>query len=412
MGKDLSIPVSIKRISAVCRALIVIAVGALLSLSLVREGWIWARIPVMTPRFADLRMLTSTADCVRKGSWTILSQTCDIYGREYNYPTIWVRAFAFLGLGETSTEAVGIISGILLIALFVFLAGFIAFRKCSWFHLCFVCASAVSPPVLLLLERGNTEIYIIILITGAALSFRRKPMLSAVLSSIAVGLKIFPALIVACFFENRNRWRNLFIFTSITLIFLAPVVGILGVIAERTPQTRYFSFGASSSLGIFVPSVLTVKGLYLLPLNFAITVGISALLYKARTAWFTEAAKQLVAGSIESSLFNFAGLSFIGTYMSGTRFDYSLSFLVVVITAISLTNHRNRLLTGLQSLILISLWLAFGSGGNSATADIATSLVAITYLSIYFARFIHLSEVKVNKLIGSLKLDVTNQIVQ
>ncbi len=374
--------VEVKRADHFWRIVIVVTTGALLAVSLIFGWWIWSRIPEMNPGFADLRMITSTADCVRKGGWDFFSKSCDIYGREYNYPTVWARTFGLFGLGEKYTVVIGLLMGLMLITTFTTLAGYVALDRGSWLHLVFVCASVVSPPVALLLERGNTDVFIVILIALAAFCFEKKPLLSALLSSLATGLKLFPGLVGVYFLQSRIRRHVLFLFILVTAILVIPSVDILGAISQRTPQTRSYSFGASSSLAIFAPGALSINGVHLLPLNLLITVGSSSFLYMLRPEWFLNSARHFTERSFGNSLFDFGGLAFIGTYLAGTRFDYSLSLLVLVITAISLTNHREKLLMFMQCLIIISLWFAFGAKSDSAIGDLAASLVAVIYLSI------------------------------
>jgi hypothetical protein len=353
----------------------VIVLGA----SLIFERWRWAKIPEMYPRFADLRMITATADCVRRGGWTISSETCDVFGRPYNYPTIWAKTFAFFGLGTKSTELIGFIFGILLIATFSALVYNLVRKNCSMSQLLIVFLSSVSPPVLLLLERGNSDIVVLFLIVIAALKFEKNPKLSAVISAFAIGLKLFPAMVGVMFFQRRKGVKALFL-----LVF--PSLKILNEITQRTGQNKSFSFGATSTAAIFFPEALTTNGLIMLPVNAVLTVGASLLLF----TWFSKSlkstAEKIRMGTPETNLFYFSGWVFFGTYISGTRFDYSLSFLVPLVTAIALIRNKNKLLIGLQYLIVGSLWLAFTIRIDLALADILVTLITIMFLAIWIAK--------------------------
>jgi hypothetical protein len=115
-----------------------------------------------------------------------------------------------------------------------------------------------------------------------------------------------------------------------------------------------------------------------------------------RPEWFLNSARHFTERSFGASLFDFGGLAFIGTYLTGRRFDYSLSLLVLLITAISLSDHREKLLLIMQCLIIISLWCAFGTKSDKAIiGDLAASLVAVSYLSICIGK---LSLARANKL--------------
>jgi len=358
----------------------------LLGASLIFERWRWAKIPEMYPRFADLRMITATADCVRKGGWTISSETCDVFGRPYNYPTIWAKTFAFLNLGNKSTELIGIIFGILLITTFSALMRNLVQQNCSLQQLSIVFLSAVSPPVLLLLERGNSDIVILLLITIAAHKFEKNPKLSAVISAISIGLKLFPALVGVMFFERRKGAKAFFVLASVSAFMLIPSITILNEIVQRTPQSRNYSFGATSTAAIFFPEVLRTKGLIMLPANVALTVAASLILYFLFSSLLKATVKQIKLHSTSNNLFYFSGWLFFGAYISGTRFDYSLSFLVPCIVALAQVKNKNLLLIGLQYLIVGSMWLAFTSSSDFILSDIFASFIAISFFAIWITK--------------------------
>ena len=121
----------------------------------------------------------------------------------------------------------------------------------------------------------------------------------------------------------------------------------------------------------------------------------AAFLYTLRPKWFFNSARHFTERSFFTSLFDFGGFAFIGTYLTGTRFDYSLSLLVLVITTISLAGHRGNVLLIMQCLIIISLWFAFGTKSDSAIGDLAASLVSVIYLSIFIGK---LNLVRANKM--------------
>lgn len=361
---------------------IIIVLGA----SLIFERWRWAKIPEMYPRFADLRMITATADCVRRGGWTISSETCDVFGRPYNYPTIWAKTFAFFSLGTKSTELIGFIFGILLIATFSALVYNLVRKNCSLSQLLIVLLSSVSPPVLLLLERGNSDIVILFLIVIAALKFEKNPKLSAFISAFAIGLKLFPAMVGVIFFQRRKGVKALFLLVLLSAIMVFPSLKILNEITQRTGQNRNFSFGATSTAAIFFPEALTTNGLIMLPFNAVLTVGASLLLYACFSKSLRSTAEKIRIGKPESNLFYFSGWVFFGTYISGTRFDYSLSFLVPLVAAIALIRNKNNLLIGLQYLIVGSLWLAFTIRIDLALGDMSVTLITILFLAIWIAK--------------------------
>jgi len=117
--------------------------------------------------FMDLRLVTTAADCMKmNSSWNLLTPSCDPWGRPFNYPVIWVRIFYFLHLGESTTSYSGIFLIFLLFLCFIFYSSLLLKKVApySWQNSVFILC-LVSPPMLLLSERGNTDIIIFILIT-------------------------------------------------------------------------------------------------------------------------------------------------------------------------------------------------------------------------------------------------------
>jgi hypothetical protein len=49
----------------------------------------YSGISTLRPCFADLRVITSGLDCIRKGQDPLISNPCDPWGRQMNYPRIW-----------------------------------------------------------------------------------------------------------------------------------------------------------------------------------------------------------------------------------------------------------------------------------------------------------------------------------
>lgn len=361
-----------------------VVVGVVLGASVLFEWWSWAGVPTMKPRFADLRMITSTADCIARGGWSIYSESCDPFGREYNYPPIWAQIFAALGLGEQSALKVGVVLGLMLVLLLVFLTILVS-RAASNAHLLAVVMCSISPPTALLLERGNTDIVILLIIVLAAGTFRRVRVVSALLSGLAVGLKVFPGLVSLVFLRTRTALRDLGLLSIIAVLMLEPYLAVLRMASREPPYTRDYSFGASSSLAILFPDILdTRRSIYLIPLNVLVTCGLALAFVSWRKKSFFEASQELNSSPTTKALFQFASLTFVGVYLSGTKHDYSLAFLVVVSAAVGLTNSRAPLLLALQALNCVSMWTAFGWNGRSVISDLAVSMSVFIQLGLVF----------------------------
>lgn len=173
---------------------------------------------------------------------------------------------------------------------------------------------------------------------------------------------------------------------GISVVLLEPYISVLRIASREPPYTRDYSFGASSSLAIFFPDILDVeRSVLVLPLNILITVGLAPILLRLGRFQILAASGELLYRGLSGALFQFASLAFIGAYLTGTKHDYSLMFLVLVSAAIGLSNSRRPMLLGLQVLHCISMWTAFRSEGRSAVSDLAVSLAGFAQLALVFA---------------------------
>jgi hypothetical protein len=360
--------------------------AVLLMSSLFSQEWDWARIPVMDQTFGDLRQVTTTADCVRAGGWTMNSPPCDPWDRPYNYPPIWAQSFALFGVGASDTDEVGLVFGFALILVFVWLLILAVRKDCSMQSLFIAVATIASPPVALMLERGNTDGLIVMLVVFAAATFVRFPRLSVLSSSLAICLKVFPALIIWHYVRHQKNWRYSTVLIGVSLVLLIPTIPILSVIAERTLYERDNSFGASISLSVFFDNALEVRPITLLPINLLLTVGLAFVLLRFAATWMTGVARELRIGSLPHTVFHLCGLSFVGSYLTGSRYDYALTMLVPLTIAIAMTGSSNRSLMALQMMILVATWGAsFVPGTASEVADVATTVLVVFILALVFA---------------------------
>ena len=364
-------------------------VAVLLMSSLFSQEWDWARIPVMDQTFGDLRLVTSTADCVRAGGWTMDSPSCDPWGRLYNYPPIWAQSFAFLGLGANDTNVVGLISGAVLTLILIWLLILAVCRNCTVQSFIIATLTIVSPPVALMLERGNTEGWIVTLVVLSAATFVRSPMFSVASASLAIGLKLSPALIVWHYIRHLRNWRYSALLIGVSLVLLIPALPFLSMIAERTMYERDNSFGASISLSILIDDVLEVRPSKLLPIHVLLTVGLSLVLLRFAAPQVAGVTRELRIGSLPHTIFHLCGLSFVGSYLTGSRYDYALTMLVPLTIAIAMTGSSNRSLMALQMMILVATWgdsiEDFVPGTASEVADVATTVLVVIILALVFA---------------------------
>jgi len=370
-----------QRLSMFAEWSVLITTVSILSYSLFKNSWSWSQVPVMSPRFGDLRLVTSAATCIQESRWEILGPTCDPFGRRFNYLPIWAQSFASLGLGNSQTVAVGLFLGVIVIVILATPLIFLVSQRASVIDVALVGLAVISPPVALQLERGNTESVILLLVALAVLLLNRLPSIAAGVLGLATGLKFFP-LFTALSLVSKSRIRNLGVFACASaIIFFLNAKDLQYVIETQDPPGEY-RFGSLLLLFHFFPVLLNFPRLWVL------AAGVMLAIFPALIIWLVFK-KQIVeiANAIDDETFSgvlvlVGGLVFVGTYLSGSRYDYSQIFLVMTLSGLAFVVKRVFIRIVLQGAGLISLWGAFSVNPEFVVGDLATSVVASVITAI------------------------------
>lgn len=121
-------------------------------------AWSVFGVQAMHPSFADLRNLLDGLECSRRGYDVQLQNPCDPWRRPLNYPSLWLL-LAPTGIGQEATGPMGVFSAATFAgSLLILIRG--APKRC-WPVLV---AVLISPALSLLVERGNTDIWIFALV--------------------------------------------------------------------------------------------------------------------------------------------------------------------------------------------------------------------------------------------------------
>ena len=167
---------------------------------------------------------------------------CDNYKRLYNYMPIWVN---FLKLGVH--QRYSIYFGILFLLLF-YLAFFKFISIKSSKDLFIYTLGILSPPAMLAVERGNTDLLIFFFCFVYMILLKKNNSISNILSYILIFfsslIKFYPIFLVFIYFK-RNLLNKIFgisiflIFTFYLIINLSDIY----LVKENTQQTFFFSYG-------------------------------------------------------------------------------------------------------------------------------------------------------------------------
>jgi hypothetical protein len=72
--------------------------------------WIFPLVMKKLPFFADMRVITAGAECVRLGYDVLIENPCDPWQRQMNYPRVWSIPASW-GLNQSHTVILGLLCG-------------------------------------------------------------------------------------------------------------------------------------------------------------------------------------------------------------------------------------------------------------------------------------------------------------
>jgi len=341
--------------------------------SWIKFKFIYPLVPKMLPPFADLRVITSGAECIRLGDDVLVANPCDPWKRPMNYPRIW-SVPASWGLDQSHTVILGILFGLLF-----FILVFVTIKRLNYIEALFYGLILCSPSAMLAIERSNNDLIIFILLSLSLLIMKNKTAIwryfSYIIIMFAAILKLYPifALITAIKEKKRNFTV---IFLSIFIAFGIYVVTnfqSIILISKATPRSTTFSYGGKvifdvifdkldSYFYIFynyhIPQYFNQINLLLFSLTIALFLLISYLLAKHTENLFQN--NKLNINQIEA--FRIGSSIYIGTFLIGNNWDYRLIFLLFTIPQILAwlkTQVQFEFISGLALMtIILTTWLS------------------------------------------------------
>jgi len=333
-------------------------VAAVLTYFITSGTWqtfgIWPEPSIIgwTTGFADLANQTATADCLRNG---IDITTCDPYGRPFQpYAVFTGSMLAAVGLGVAQTGIVGVALAAVYVITIWFLARTIArnWSRSTLGLVMFLAAftfAALTPPALLLVERGQIEILIFALATAGLAAFtvtnRATPILRALGAFalfISVALKYFNIGVFAAFLSPRrwSWWAGAGLLASAA--FLAWNFGDLQT-AQSTASadgasTGRVMFGASTlfvTISVDDPLAFAPPPEQVLPLTLFAFLGIAILIAFTALWWLWFRAIELPDPPAVSWYWIVGSAGSVGLpYLLGTSNDYRLVLLLPLLAGV------------------------------------------------------------------------------
>nr|VFJ57214.1 MAG: hypothetical protein BECKDK2373B_GA0170837_106419 [Candidatus Kentron sp. DK] len=299
--------------------------------------WRFFRIDHMSPIFADLRTIPNLSDFdgLRE------NVSVDPWGRPFNYPEIWIYILTVIGLIQEPYILFGIFQLFLLFALFAFTV----VSAPSISKLIYVSALCLSPPVFLLLERGNNDASVFVILL--AMVSTRNSFVKGMLLALSGGLKIFPifGILGAIHWKLKPALLGLFLLSPILVWSFKDLIAI----KSNTPigATLFFGVKSMAKMSCLVSEKFSILSncyegpltlIYIALFSMAV-LGILFLRKNSLTKFKTE----YLSCELRQEIFLVFGGIFLATLLLSGSVAYRLIFVLPVLISIAFSSNALRL---------------------------------------------------------------------
>lgn len=290
----------------------------------------WTLQSAQWPVFSDLNVMREGIRLHAQGGDPLTADT-QAQGFVYNYPRIWLM-LSHAGVHKLPPAWTGFALGVMWLGALI---GVARIRSAGLSVL--MIFALLSPPVILALERGNTDLILFMLCCVTALQWSRPSSTWLAPCLVALGgmLKLYPAAALSlAWFDVKNRSRLRWWITSAVIItgFWLLRLDELGLIGARTPRATGASFGCAvvpmryvhyfeSMAGVVIPQSLTLAGSMAL---FFAWLSLSAWIGHKMAPAFA----RMEASRTDVSVFYTMTAVWIGAFALGNNFDYRLIFVL------------------------------------------------------------------------------------
>lgn len=292
------------------------------------QTWRFWNIPVLSPGFADLRVITHGADSVARGLDPLVNNPGDPWGRPLNYPRIW-QSLYLLGINKSHTIGLGM--GIIVS---FFIGVIMVLPNANNRTVYLVVAALASPAVLLGIERSNIDLFIFFLVASSIIIANRFPTIADAAIIFATALKLFPFFGLPLLLRLGKRLFVQHALSVFTVLFLYLIANWseLKLISQATPRATDLSYGMNVAW-MHINTIYPSLGLlpHLICLLFVIIA--ACLLFIACTHSYDVEATNEEFFRLDS--FRVGSSIYIGTFLIGNNWDYRLVFLILTIPQLS-----------------------------------------------------------------------------
>jgi hypothetical protein len=313
-------------------------------------------VPTMQPTFVDAYAISGASVSLAQGADPLVHNPGDVRQRPMNYPRPWLL-LAHAGLAPEHT---GWLVGAFLL---VFTLGLLALRPLVSSAAAggLLALGLFSPVVWLAVERGNNELFVFGLVAWSAVAAGRRPGLASLGLLAATLAKLFPVFALFGLLLGGPRARRC------AWLALAAIGGWLAVTFADLGRIRAGTFHWNR-IGYGIDQAATTLAKNGLSLPLLLTAAISAaglvllvggwLRTRARLLAPRERSEPATAGVVP---FAMGAAIYLGTFCTGSSFDYRLLFLLLTVPQLvvwsgSLRGRWRLAARGTVVLVLAMLW--------------------------------------------------------
>lgn len=340
--------------------------------------------------FIDLGAVLRWTDCFRTAGTSV-------YGPEdgkcggYLYGSTLLRLFNLLGISAAQTKFWGLFGGAVICISLGALAIFFTNKK--GLNPILVGLVLSSPGLWLLVERGNIDELIFLLVLASSMLIAKGFEIPAILLIAITALFKFytvPLLLVLAVIGKSKRTR---VMALIVFLIVIPFIAIDYLNIQAVfPNTWFVSFGAPG-IGFWINLFGEQFGLGLLHIGALaghglglVILGLSAVIIRR---FSNKRVKNFMNSNIEETnrswadlLFLIFGSVFITCYLLGMNYDYRLIFAAVSGIALISKNSDKDLAGIIKVSLLLGLWLSSFSFGilNDPSVETVIPFILIQFI--------------------------------
>lgn len=329
-------------------------------------GLLWSRgelgqvgrlgVPTMQPTFVDAYSISGASVSLAQGADPLVRNPGDVMQRPMNYPRPWLL-LAHAGL---LPEHTGWLVGAFLL---VFGLGLLALQPlvASRAAGVLLALGLFSPVVWLAVERGNNELLVFGLVALSAGAAGRRPALASVGVLAATLAKVFPMFAMSGLLLGGRRARR-WAWLSLAAAggWLAVTFADLGRIRAGTFHWNRIGYGIDQAATTLAKTGMSLPLLLTAAIAAAVVVLIAGGWLRTRVR-LAEPGERTGPATVGVVPFMMGAAIYVGTFCTGSSFDYRLLFLLLTVPQLvvwsgSLRGRWRFAARGSLVLVLAMLW--------------------------------------------------------